>query len=79
MRLHVSLSEKLVAQIDRRIGRRKRSAFIAETLRRALEDQRRWHDVAAALGTIADRGHDWDGDPAEWVRRQRRADTRRLG
>lgn len=45
-------------------------------IRRALENQRRWHDVVAALGAIADGGHEWDGDPAEWVRRQRRADTR---
>jgi len=59
-----------------RLHMSKRSAFIAETLRRALEDQRRWHDVVAALGTIADRGHEWDGDPAQWVRRQRQADTR---
>lgn len=79
MRLHISLSDKLVAELDRRVGRRKRSAFVAETLRRALEDQRRWHDIVASLGTIADGGHAWDRDPADWVRGQRRGDVRRLG
>ncbi|MGH2473029.1 MAG: ribbon-helix-helix domain-containing protein [Candidatus Limnocylindria bacterium] len=79
MRVHISLDERLVAQLDRLIGRRKRSAFIAETLRRALEDQRRWNDIVASLGKIGDDGHQWDDSPARWVRRQRRADSRRVG
>jgi Arc/MetJ family transcription regulator len=79
MRVHISLDERLVAQLDRRIGRRKRSAFIAETVRRALEDQRRWDDIVTSLGKIADAGHEWDADPAGWVRHQRRADARRVG
>ena len=78
MRLHINLDERLVAQLDRRIGRRKRSTFIAETLRRALKDQRRWDDIVTSLGKIAAKGHDWDADPARWVRHQRRADTRVL-
>jgi hypothetical protein len=59
--------------------RRKRSAFIAETVRRALEDERRWDDILASLGKLDDRGHDWDTDPAAWVRRQRRGDARSVG
>jgi metal-responsive CopG/Arc/MetJ family transcriptional regulator len=77
--VHISLDERLVAQLDRRIGRRKRSAFIAETVRRALEDQRRWDDIVTSLGKIAAAGHEWDAGPAMWVRRQRRADARRVG
>lgn len=68
-----------MSQLDRRIGRRKRSAFIAETVRKALEDQRRWDDILASLGKIRDEGHDWDSDPAAWVRQQRRVDRRRVG
>jgi hypothetical protein len=79
MRVHINLEDRLVAQLDRRVGRRKRSAFIAQTLRRALEDQRRWDDILASLGSIADTGHEWDEDPAAWVRRQRRSDVRRVG
>ena len=37
----------------------------------------RWEDIEAALGTIPDSGHEWDDDPAAWVRRQRRSDPRR--
>ena len=79
MRVHINLEDKLVAQLDRRVGKGKRSAFIAQTVRRALEDQRRWEDILASLGTITDTGHEWDEDPAAWVRRQRRADARRVG
>jgi metal-responsive CopG/Arc/MetJ family transcriptional regulator len=79
MRLHITLAGELVEQLDRRAGSRHRSAFIAETLRRALEDERRWSDIEAALATVADRGHDWDADPGSWVRETRRADERRLG
>jgi len=79
IRLHINLDDRLVKQLDRRVGRRKRSAFIAETIRRALEDERRWDDITAALGKIADPGHDWDKDAGSWVRNQRRADARRVG
>jgi hypothetical protein len=43
-------------------------------VRRARDHERRWDDIEAALGTIADTGHDWDDDPAAWVRAQRAAD-----
>ena len=46
---------------------------------RALEDERHWDDIEAALGAISDKGHEWDTDPAEWVRRQRGGDSRRTG
>ena len=35
--------------------------------------------VQQLLGQLRDTGHDWDDDPAEWVRTQRRGDTRRAG
>jgi hypothetical protein len=79
MRLHIALDDKLVAELDKRAGRRRRSAFIAELVRRGLDDERRWDDIEAALGQLPDTGHDWDPDPAQWVRRQRRGDDRRAG
>lgn len=79
MRLHIALEDGLVAELDRRVGPRRRSAFIAELVRRGLDDERRWDDIEAALGQLADTGHDWDADPAAWVRRQRRGDRRRAG
>ena len=79
MRLHIALDDELVAELDRRVGPRQRSAFIAELIRRGLEDERRWDDIEAALGQLSDEGHDWDEDPAGWVRAQRRGDARRAG
>jgi metal-responsive CopG/Arc/MetJ family transcriptional regulator len=79
MRLHISLEDDLVARLDRKVGRRRRSAFISETVRRALEDEARWDDVEAGIATLADTEHEWDADPARWVHDQRFADASRVG
>jgi hypothetical protein len=79
MRLHISLDEETVAELDRRAGRGRRSAFIERTVERALEDERRWEEIESSLGAIEDAGHGWDSDPAGWVRAGRRADPRRSG
>lgn len=79
MRVHIVLDDALVAELDRRVGRRRRSAFIARTVERALDDRRRWDEILAALGTVPDQGHDWDHDPGAWVREERRADAGRVG
>jgi metal-responsive CopG/Arc/MetJ family transcriptional regulator len=73
------LDDELVEQLDERVGRRRRSMFISETLRRALEDERRWEDIEAGLGALAGHEHEWDRDPASWVTAQRRGDPTRVG
>jgi hypothetical protein len=79
MRLHIALDDELVAELDRRVGPRRRSAFIAHLIRRGLDDEQRWDDIEASLGALAAGGHEWDDDPAAWVRTQRRGDARRAG
>lgn len=79
MRVHISLDDDLVADLDRRAGPRNRSAFIAELIRRALDDEQRWDEIESALGSIADGGHAWDTDPAAWIAAERSADRRRAG
>ena len=79
MRLHISLEDELVEELDARVGPRGRSAFIAETIRRALDEERRWDAIEAALGSIDDVGHAWAEDAAAWVRDQRRTDSDRVG
>ena len=79
MRIHIALDDELVAELDRRAGARRRSAFVAELIKRGLEDERRWDDIESALGSVPDTGHEWDDDPAMWVRRQRQGDLRRSG
>jgi Arc/MetJ-type ribon-helix-helix transcriptional regulator len=79
MRVHITLSDELVRELDRRVGSRGRSAFIAGAVREALDDERRWELIESALGSVHDEGHDWDADPAAWVREQRSADSTRVG
>jgi hypothetical protein len=79
MRLHISLDDETVAELDRRAGRGRRSAFIERTVTRALEDERRWEEIESSLGAVTDGRHEWDRDPAGWVRAGRRTDPRRRG
>lgn len=79
MRLHISLDDDLVRDLDLRVGRRRRSAFIASAIRKALEDERRWNDIEGAMGRLAEIEHDWDADPGSWVRAQRGVDPGRVG
>jgi predicted transcriptional regulator len=67
-----------VCTLVSRTGRRRRSTFIAETLRRALDDERRWEDIEAGLGALAAGEHEWDDDPAAWVEAQRHSGPARV-
>lgn len=78
MRLHISLDDELVRQLDERVGPRGRSSFIAESVKRALENATRWDGILAALGSDPDFMRDVD-DPPSWVREQRTADGNRVG
>lgn len=79
VRLHITLKDELVRELDRRLGPRRRSAFIARAVENAIDDELRWELIESSLGAIPDEGHEWDEDPASWVRGQRRADKRRVG
>jgi len=76
--MHIQLPDDVVAELDVRLGARQRSTFITTLIRLALDDERRWDENAAVLGSIDGAGHDWDDDPATSVREQR-ADPRRAG
>jgi hypothetical protein len=79
MRVHIVLRDELVAELDRRVGPRRRGPFIARAVERALEDERRWELIESAIGSVRGGGHEWDDDVAAWVRGQRRTDARRVG
>lgn len=79
MRLHIELDDDLVARVDELSGPRGRTSFVRAAVEQAVLQQRRWADIEAAAGAIADEGHDWDLDPGTWVREQRSADARRAG
>lgn len=79
MRIHITLDDELVAELDRHADSQGRNAFVAELNARGLEDERRWNEIESVMGGLPDTGHEWDDDPGEWVRRQRRGDARRSG
>ena len=79
MRVHINLDEDLVRRVDELVGPRGRSPFVADAVRKAVEEELRWRAIKRAAGGIADHGHEWDEDPAAWVRAQRRADPRGVG
>jgi len=79
MRLHITLEDEVVRELDRRVGPRQRSGFITAAVRIALDDERRWDLVESSFGAIEGEGHGWDDDPAAWVQRQRRMDAARVG
>jgi len=53
--------------------------MIATLIRRGLDYERRWDEIEATVGSVSDTGHDWDRDPAAWVRAERRSDPNRSG
>ena len=79
MRMHIELDDDLLAQVDALSVPRGRSAFVRAAIERAVQQERRWSAIESAAGAIPDHGHDWDDDPAGWVRDQRRSDPRRAG
>jgi hypothetical protein len=79
MRIHITLPDEIVADLDRRVGPRRRSGFIVHAVRAALENEHRWELVESAVGSIDSEGHEWDEDPAAWVRASRHADAARVG
>lgn len=76
MRVHISLDEDLVRELDELVGPRGRSPFIADAVREKVDRARRWRLIESAFGSISDSGHEWDEDPAAWVHEQRRKGER---
>lgn len=75
-RAHVVLPEEIIAEIDRRVGRRKRSEFIADALTRELKRRRRAEVAEEFAGSLRDNDTPgWESSEAvvEWVRALRRS------
>lgn len=79
MRLRIVLGGDFVEELDLRPGTGQLSAYITATTRLRPEEERRWYEIEAGLGSIDEHGHVWDEDPSAWVRAQRRSDQRRVG
>jgi metal-responsive CopG/Arc/MetJ family transcriptional regulator len=77
--MHIEMDQLIVERIDELAGERGRSEFVRQAVLAALDSRDRLRLIRSARGSIAAEGHEWDSDPASWVRSQRRGDHRRVG
>ena len=69
---------ELVAEIDRIVGKRRRSGFLVQAAAQELKRLRLLHALDRAAGSWKDREHpELAQGAAAWIRTQRRADERR--
>ena len=81
MRAHVVLPDDLVDEIDRLVGKRRRSAFIAEAARDRVRREGLLRALKETAGVLKAEDHpEWADSRkvAAWVRKQRRQSDRRL-
>ena len=72
MRLHITLDEDLVKEIDEVAGKRGRSAFIRDSVAQEVDRRRRSAALDRAFGSIPDFGSHLGPD---WIGRERREAT----
>ncbi len=78
-RTHVVLEEKLVKDIDRFVGARKRSNFLEEAAEEKLMRYRQIAALKAAAGTWKDEDHpELRQGSGKWVVKTRRESERRI-
>ena len=66
----------MAAERIRRAGVPPRSTAVSERFIPEHDDERRWGEIEAALGSLSDSGHEWNDDPPAWVRGQQRGGSR---
>ena len=79
MRMHITLDDEIVAEIDAIAGPRRRSAFVREAVLAAVDRHRRAKLLRQVAGILRDSEHEWDADPAAWVSAQRGSDPALIG
>ncbi|CAN5780307.1 hypothetical protein BH23CHL2_BH23CHL2_05260 [soil metagenome] len=74
MRAHVVLRDDLVEEVDKRVGRRRRSEFINEAVEERLKRLRLIESAEEAGGTLKNvdvPGWETEESTLEWVRKMR--------
>jgi len=82
MRTHVIMPKELVDSIDKLVGRRSRSRFLAEADEKELRRLRLAESARKVAGSLVgkDTPPEWDSHEGavEWIRASRRADDDKL-
>ncbi len=74
MRTHVILHDDLVEEVDKRVGKRKRSEFINEAVEERLKRLRLIESAEKAGGSLKDvdiPGWETEESTLEWIRKMR--------
>jgi hypothetical protein len=78
-RTHIVISESLVTEIDRLVGKRGRSEFLTQAAEKELRRLRQVRALENAAGAWKDEDHpELKGGAARWVRGLRTESDRRL-
>ena len=72
-RAHIVISERLVSEIDKLVGKRGRSSFLAEAAQKELMRLRQMRALESAAGSWKDANHpELKRGAAKWVKQLRR-------
>ena len=78
-RTHIVIAQQLVAEIDTVVGKRGRSAFLAQAAQKELMRLRQLKALKAAAGSWKDKDHpELKQGAAQWVEKLRRQDEKRF-
>jgi hypothetical protein len=78
-RTHIVIPEPLVSEIDRMVGKRGRSEFLAQAAAKELKRLQQIKALEGAAATWRDKDHpELRGGTAKWVRELRKENERRL-
>jgi metal-responsive CopG/Arc/MetJ family transcriptional regulator len=76
-RTHIIIPRRLASDIDRLVGKRSRSRFIADAAEWKLKNLRQLEALQGAIGSIRSEDHpEWENGSAEWVHTMRQEDER---
>lgn len=75
-RVHIVVPEELTAELDRMVGKRGRSALVAELIDREIRRRRFELALEAAEGVFTDETSPQWNNPAKWVHQLRNQDSK---
>ena len=81
MRTHIVVPEELIEEVDRLVGKRKRSQFIEEAIRIKVKREKLGQAIKAAAGSLRPEDYpEWSSPEkvTEWLRAMRREADQKL-